>query len=1430
MNSGRGRQRRRKGGPRNNNSAGGAEARAGTEPRRNTRGPGRSRANAKNAGDSSSSTKKPVPVVDEEAVARAAEEEALKRKQDEEARVEAERVEKERKEAERIENERKKAEKAAEEERERELMAQRAAELLEKRRLLRIANSQYIGDPPAKGRITEAELRKLDSSVKKCTAFIRKLRGSGINEDTHKSLLADVRVLNLSRYISEVVTAISECRLRSSDSDYAIVVASELHQRFEEFAGQLSTALSSVVLCTHPNASKDLPNRRGAMRLLVEVYLLSMHNDVSSVTSVLKELMKAGRESKEIAVPNLSVIASFVRAVSRALLAPPSTENDKENGRHGNPSWEDDVAPAQTKQVISSALESYYKSEATKLYEETKEDLREAELSTLRARQTRGSVDDASQAKHDAAKSTFERIFAACTSLADALGLSAPNPITKETDGDVNKTADNGVYAVFHGKGAGARSRDALDAEGGESESLFESEEDRAFYNDLPDTAKKSEANETAEPIATSPDSKPYGATAASEPSNENASAGETKSAVGATSETSKTKPEASKETEKSSGRSSRKKGDKNPSLDHLLARLGATETRENADRFTYLFISAAESSRKPTQRLAKSLIAVSPQKLNVLPAYSRIAASLRPVYPDVALSVSETLDREFRIYAERTDLDEKTLSSCIKTARYVGEYCKFRMMDYETVFSLLNFCIKDLDFTGHRVDMACHLLESCGRMIYRTPSSSIRMGNLLDTVWRLKSVKNLEPRHNTLVETAFHAARPASGVKLQRRKNRPPMKEYIRRLIYTWLTPESIRFTALQMKRLPWDEEIQSYVIKKFIKVNRMKFSTIPFVAMLIAQVGKYRKEVLVGVVDGILEAIRAGMERNDGRDAQRRVSEVALLGELYNSTVLSEKVVFFVLYQFITLGHEAPGNSRAGAEATATALLNSEASGNNTDANESLDLNVDVQSRKLASTGFFLTAPDPPRDYFRIRLVCTLIESCGQKLLFEKRRKVRVFWTLFERYAYCKAVQSGLDGQLPLHIDHILSDAFEKMNRRDAYASDGRKPLVEGNSRMRLRSKEAERKRIAALNKQEAENPDDKWERALSLGEALRNAQEAESNPIDLSLISLPVRSINLTSSIKKSNAKEDGNSVGGDTKEGSNKNVDAFSNGVKLMRRENGSTSPDADDEISLDTDADVLEEVVDEDDDDVEGNEILEGDEVDGDVGSEDGSMQSDFEDDDDSENSGDDEDEDDEDEDEIVPKKMPKSEEEEMFERELAAFTAAERQTARESTSRVQTVNRMAIPMGLMAQKRAEERAAAAAAEQNGEGGDSSARSTEGKGGRKKIRVMEPRVEFKFLVRKGGKSAIQDLSVPVTSSLAVAARESESLGAAAQEEKKRLVLASSIVVNGDDDEGLEQFVPLRTQQDAKAKEQSIKEQRTADEAALLATLFSGRKKR
>lgn len=1434
----------------------GGDAGAAKE-RKNARGRGpRARDNARNAANAGESNAQRNPQAgashelsakERKKQSKAAEEELLKQRREEKERIEAERIVAEKAaavklEAERKEAERKEAERIEAEKKEREENAAKAAELSEKRRVQRLENLEYIGEPPSKSRISETQLRKLDSSLKKCTGFIRKLRGSGITEDSHKSLIADVRSLNLSRYISEVVQAISETKLRSSDTEYAALLCTELHQRFEDFARQLSTALSAIVVDTQASAGKDLLGRRGAMRLLVELFVLAMYPDVVAVTSVLRELMKGVRDSREVAVANLSVIASFVRAVSRFLLVQPPSENEAPKAD----SWEDEVATPHMKNSITAALESYYKGEVSKLFVEAKDDLRKAENATLRSRQTKGSVDDATTAKQEEALGTCDRIYNSCVTIAEALGVEAPAAVIKledEIEMQKARAREGGSGISVIGAAANARYRENLGEY--DIEELFDSEEERAFYMDFSNTgprgsgsgsSKKSDSSPKSEGNATGESSdKSGGAQEYGKPSSDSASKGDS----GKTE-----KAEKADKSEKSGRTSSRRKADKNPSLDNLLARLGATETKDNADRFTNQFVNVAENSRNPTKRLSKSLIAVSPQKLNVLPAYARIAACLRQTYPEVSQNVALSLEEEFRFLAGRTDVDEKNLASCIKTARYLGEYVKFRMVDFGTIFALLAICMKD--FSAHRVDIACHLLETCGRFIYRTPASSLRMGNLLDTVWRLKSVKNLEARHNTLVETAFFAAKPASGVRLQKRKERPPLQEYIRRLIYSWLTPDNVRWTAQQMRRLPWTDELQHYVIKKFTKVSHMRFSTIPEIALLISFVGKYRKDVLVGVVDGLVEAIRSGMEKNDGRDSQRRVSEVALLGELYNVHVVNETLIFYILYQFITLGHEAQSEnaverSSSAISASSDGVIIPEGQSPDSNNGDALgERGLDFQARRNASHAFYQSAPDPPKDFFRIRLTCTLVEVCGPGILREQRKKLQVFWAFFERYLFCKAAQSGIDEQLPLHVDHIVDDAFAKMTRALHGKDSGRKVLVENTPRIRIRSRESDKrdKRAALAKTEEEAQAGEEWVRCTSLDKALQRVVEIESNPAEAALVTLPARSV-LEDPTPEPSALPSASQAGDTSASSSVPNNDVQQNGMAGSSGLPGSTEGNAvssrsmdmsyssqdelDDDNSTVTDPDLSDFDM-EDDENVSGvnDSDLEG------VSDEDGlDSDDDLDDEDDDEDDEDDEDEEDEDECILEKKQGPKTGEEEAFERELEQFTAAAVLSARESPSRVATLNRMAIPMGLMAQKMAADRAAAAEAALNPE---SHPKPPSGRYERKRKSEEAPRVGFKFLVRKGGKSQIQDLAVPATSSLAVAAKESENAEIMEQMEKKRLVLESSIVVNGDDEDCLDRVVPLRTQQDARAKEQSIKEQRSADEMALLSTLFKPKPRR
>lgn len=61
----------------------------------------------------------------------------------------------------------------------------------------------------------------LDASLKKCTAFIKRLRG--ITADNYEAIVGEFRSLRLSKYLGEVVVAVMENRPRSAGDVAAVV-------------------------------------------------------------------------------------------------------------------------------------------------------------------------------------------------------------------------------------------------------------------------------------------------------------------------------------------------------------------------------------------------------------------------------------------------------------------------------------------------------------------------------------------------------------------------------------------------------------------------------------------------------------------------------------------------------------------------------------------------------------------------------------------------------------------------------------------------------------------------------------------------------------------------------------------------------------------------------------------------------------------------------------------------------------------------------------------------------------------------------------------------------------------------------------------------------------------------------------------------------
>ena len=77
---------------------------------------------------------------------------------------------------------------------------------------------------------------------------------------------------------------------------------------------------------------------------------------------------------------------------------------------------------------------------------------------------------------------------------------------------------------------------------------------------------------------------------------------------------------------------------------------------------------------------------------------------------------------------------------SQLRTVRYLGELTKFQVVPPIVVLRGLRRCLED--FSGYNIDVACCLLESCGRYLYRMKHTHSKLSQLMDTMMRIKKAR----------------------------------------------------------------------------------------------------------------------------------------------------------------------------------------------------------------------------------------------------------------------------------------------------------------------------------------------------------------------------------------------------------------------------------------------------------------------------------------------------------------------------------------------------------------------------------------------------------------------------------------------------------------------------------------------------------------
>lgn len=662
---------------------------------------------------------------------------------------------------------------------------------------------------------------------------------------------------------------------------------------------------------------------------------------------------------------NIPLLITFLKSYKRPYLGPSLAEGPIVGSS-------DELVPVDVQSDFTKLFEAYF-DKASKALVKGHSRLLEQGKRNHEAYIKSGEIFEDRQNAYERMAKAVEKLSNGVQSLADLLDLKPPELASAASGGKISLQIVDGSSAF------GGRNGEDVDIIGG----IWEDEEERKFYEDLLDLADEVPpailGNATAKKEETSGEG---GASLervlsnVSAKSNGNGVVNEIGVDADENPAEAALMDKGVETADLQAGPAAR--------LNAIFAALPEANNRNLIDKLAVDF--AFLNSKGARKRCYKFLAGVPRNRTDLLPYYSRFAATLNRYMPDIGSGLISILDEEFK-YLQRKKQVKELESVRIKNVRFLGELVKFKVAQTHTIFHAFKVLLDD--FVGPNVDMMAMLLETCGRYLLRTEDAdtSERMKSVLEIMRRKQSAQHFDSRQQLLLDNAYYQCNPPE--RAAREQIVPtPIEAFIQHLIHDVLFKKTIDKVLKLLRKMHWeDEKVYDYLYKTFTEIWEVKFGSIPLLAMLVYDLQKYHPEFAVSVVDQVLENVRAGMEENIFKYNQRRIATIKYLGELYMYRVLNTPVIFDTLWSLTSFGHPE-------------------------------GLPVPGRSSPI----------DASDDFFRVRLICTLLDTCGA--CFDRgssKRKLDQFLVVFQMYILCK-------DEMPMDVEFMVSDTFEVLRPKTA------------------------------------------------------------------------------------------------------------------------------------------------------------------------------------------------------------------------------------------------------------------------------------------------------------------------------------------------------------------------------------------------------------
>lgn len=323
---------------------------------------------------------------------------------------------------------------------------------------------------------------KLDSSIKRNTGFIKKLR-KGFTKENRESLLKDLGEVSFQKYLSEIVSTTNEALAsisnKNEDVETAVEVISGLHQRFNEsFTTPLLTMylqnfdLQSVEFANDKDENIFTTKVKNNLRVFTELYLVNVFPSTDNISD--KELpgflSKKNQKKEQILLSILkeTLNYNFKQGYSTIIGSffvkkfPEFFEND-------NPTFDTLLPDQDLKKNVNGIFTLFtnaVSANAVKLQKQSKKLLKEHHKCQIRT----GKATDEYLEKYKGILPIFEKFKSSALVLTEYLKLDPPEFEVEDT-----KNENEAQESIITNKILPPSQR------------LWENEETRKFYEVLPD-------------------------------------------------------------------------------------------------------------------------------------------------------------------------------------------------------------------------------------------------------------------------------------------------------------------------------------------------------------------------------------------------------------------------------------------------------------------------------------------------------------------------------------------------------------------------------------------------------------------------------------------------------------------------------------------------------------------------------------------------------------------------------------------------------------------------------------------------------------------------------------------------------------------------------------------------------------------------------